>query len=233
EVRARRFGTPLQSGLDSVLDVLDAKGRVLANNDDTFGKDAALVFTPPADGSFVLRVRDLHNKGGDTFVYHVEADWAKPDFTIRCDPDKAMIGPGSSTAWYVHVVRNNGFAGPVKVEVQGLPKGVTASPLIIPPTVTQGVVVLTAAAAAPRDAVAVRVVGSASAPAADGKTETLTHVATPNEEIYLPGGGRGRFDVSLQAVAVTGPSDIERVDVKPREVVLKPGGEVRLDVTIK
>src|SRR5207249_6837689 len=33
--------------------------------------------------------------------------------------------------------------------------------------------------------------------------------------------------------AVTGPSDIERVDVKPREAVLKPGGEVRLDVTIK
>ena len=68
---------------------------MLASNDDTFGKDAALVFTPPADGDYVLRVRDLNSKGGDTFVYYIEADWARPDFTLRCDPDKAMIGPGS------------------------------------------------------------------------------------------------------------------------------------------
>src|SRR5262249_46490750 len=40
EVKARRFGTPLRSSLDSVLDVMDSKGAVLATNDDTFGKDA-------------------------------------------------------------------------------------------------------------------------------------------------------------------------------------------------
>src|SRR5262249_31080687 len=34
EVKARRFGTAFQSSLDSVLDVLNAKGAVLANNDD-------------------------------------------------------------------------------------------------------------------------------------------------------------------------------------------------------
>jgi hypothetical protein len=233
EVKARRFGTALQSNLDSVLDVLTLKGQVLASNDDSYGKDAALVFTPPADGDYVLRVRDLNNKGGDTFVYHVEADWARPDFTLRCDPDKAMIGPGSSTAWYVHVVRSNGFAGPVKVEVQGLPKGVTASPLTIPPSMTQGVVVLTAAADAPRDAAAVQVVGSAAVTLPGGQSETLTRPATPNQEIYLPGGGRGRFDVNLQAVAVTDRSDIERVEAGPREIVLKPGEEVRIPVTIR
>src|SRR5260370_11253257 len=42
EVKARRFGTTLQSSLDSVLDVMDKKGTVLANNDDTYGKDAML-----------------------------------------------------------------------------------------------------------------------------------------------------------------------------------------------
>ena len=75
---------------------------MLASNDDTFGKDAALVFTPTADGDYVLRIRDLNSKGGPTAVYYIEADWARPDFTLRCDPDKAMIGPGTSTAWYVH-----------------------------------------------------------------------------------------------------------------------------------
>ena len=60
-----------------------------------------------------------------------------------------MIGPGSSTAWYVHVARSNGFAGPVHVEVHGLPKGVTINPLTIPPAMTQGLLVLTAAPDAP------------------------------------------------------------------------------------
>src|SRR5207248_10139909 len=64
-VYARRFGTVLQSSLDSVLDLLDKKGSVLASNDDAVGKDAALVFTPAADGDYVLRIRDLNSKGGD------------------------------------------------------------------------------------------------------------------------------------------------------------------------
>src|SRR4029079_19601274 len=80
EVEARRFGTLLQSSLDSMLEIVNAKGAVLASNDDTFGKDAALTFTPPADGDYYLRLRDLNSKGGPTFVYHVEADLARPDF---------------------------------------------------------------------------------------------------------------------------------------------------------
>jgi hypothetical protein len=231
EVKARRFGTCLRSSLDSMIEILDSKGTVLASNDDTFGKDAALVFTPPTDGDFVLCIRDLNNKGGDTWIYHIEADLTRPDFKLRCDPDKAMIGPGSSTAWYVHVERSGGFAGPVKVEVKGLPKSVTASPLTIPPTMTQGVVVLTAAKDAQLDAVNVEVVGSGTA-TFGGKEETLVRAATPNQEIYAPGGGRARFDVGIQSVAVTDPSDILRVEVSRETVSLKPGEEVRIDVTI-
>lgn len=182
EVMARRFGTLLQSSLDSVLDIIDAKGTVLASNDDTFGKDAMVVFTPPADGDYVLRIRDLNSKGGPTAVYYIEADWARPDFTLRCDPDKAMIAPGVGTAWFVHVTRNNGFTGPVKVEVRGLPKGVSVNPLTIPETMTQGVLVVSAAADAPRDAANVDIVGTATVQM-DGKDETLTRRVTPNQEI--------------------------------------------------
>ncbi len=233
EVKARRFGTNLQSSLDSVLDVLDKKGAVLATNDDAVGKDAMLVFSPPADGEYVLRIRDLNSKGGDSAVYYIEADWAKPDFSLRCDPDKAMIGPGSSTAWYVHVSRTNGFAGPVEVEVQGLPKGVSATPLVIPPAMTQGLMVLTAAPEAPMDAANVQIIGTASIKSSDGKEETLTRTVTANEEIYFPGGGRGVFEVQLQSIAVTQPSDILKVKVQTAAVTLKPGGEARIDVTIE
>src|SRR5262249_27699115 len=142
-----------------------------------------------------------------------ECDWAVPDFTLRCDPDKAMIGPGSSTAWYVHVVRANGFDGPVKIDVKGLPPGVMVNPLTIPPAMTQGLLVLTAEPDAATNAANVEVIGTAIFKKADGTEETLNRVAAANQEIYLPGGGRGRFDVALHTVAVTEPSDILKVEV--------------------
>jgi hypothetical protein len=215
-----------------VLDVMDAKGKILATNDDTHGKEAQLVFAPPADGDYVVRVRDRNSKGGDTAVYYLEIDFAQQDFTLRCDPDKAMIGPGSSTAWYVHVVRTNGFAGPVNIDIEGLPAGVTASPLTMGPTMTQGVIVLTAGPDAQIDATNVRVVGTGTIKTVSGKVETIQRPVTVNQEIYLPGGGRGKFDVNLHSVAVTEPSDILKVDVSATKLDLKPGDEVKLEVTL-
>jgi hypothetical protein len=232
EVKARRFGTLLRSSLDSVIDILSPKGTVLASNDDLFGKDAGLVFSPPADGDYVLRVRDLNSKGGPTYVYHVEADWARPDFSLRCDGDKATIAPGARAAWFVHVTRTNGFTGPVKVEVKGLPAGVTVNPLTIPATMTQGLLVLSAGDKAVKGVANVEVTGTATA-TFDGKDETLVRTATPIQEIYLPGGGRGRFDVNLHTVAVTEVSDVGKVEVTSREISLKPGEELRLDVTVE
>ena len=105
------------------------------------------MFTPPADGDYVSAYPRPEQQGRANRRSTTSRPTGRmPDFTLRCDPDKAMIGPGTSTAWYVHVNRLNGFTGPVKVEVKGLPKEVTASPLTIPPTMTQGVIVLTAAA---------------------------------------------------------------------------------------
>jgi hypothetical protein len=235
EVKARRFGTPLMSGLDASLDILNERGAALATGDDISPavKDAAVTFTPPADGDYYLRVRDLLNKGGEQFVYAVEVEPAAPDFALRCDDDKAMLGPGGCAAWYVHVTRLNAFAGPVEVQVKGLPAGVSAHPLTIPANMNQGLLLLSAAADAPRGAANVEVVGTAKVKAADGSEQTLTRRATPNEEIYLPGGGRGRFDVRLHTVAVTEKPDIEAVEVSAASVTLKPGEEVKLDVRIK
>lgn len=232
EVFARRFGTDLRSLLDSAVDVMTPDGKVLASNDDLNGKDAGLVFTPTTDGDVVVRVRDLNNKGGDAFVYYLEIDAARPDFTIKCDPSKAMIGAGSRTAWYAQVTRTNGFAGPVKVEVKGLPAGVTVSPLTIPANMTQGLLVVSAVADAKQDAAVVTVVGTAEIAEAGGAPRVVSHGAVAVEEIYLPGGGRGRFDAGMQAVAVTTPSDIAAVKVNKTRVVLKPGEEVKIDAEV-
>ena len=233
ELKARRFGTLLNSTLHGVLDLMDAKGAVLASNDVTHGQEASLSYTPTADGDYILRVRDLNSKGGESAVYHVEAEVARPDFTLRCDPDKAMIGPGSSTAWYIHVVRQNGFAGPVQIEVKDLPKDFTASPLTIHPTMTQGMIVLTASPSAQYQAANVTITGTATAKMPDGKEEVLVRGVTPNQEIYSPGGGRAKFDVNMQTVAVTDPSDLLKVEVSTTNITLKPGQEVKIEVSIE
>src|SRR5581483_6672966 len=98
-------------------------------------------------------------------------------------------------------VRTGGFTGPVKIDVKGLPKTISASPLTIPATMTQGVLVLTAAADAQLTAANVEIVGTATV-----DKETLIRTSQPNSEIYSPGGGRARFDVSLQTIAVTDAS---------------------------
>jgi hypothetical protein len=233
ELKARRFGTLLNSSLHGILEVMTPKGVVVASNDTTHGLEASLVFTPAADGDYVLRIRDLNSKGSESSVYCIEADWAVPDFTLRCDPDKAMIGPGTSTSWYVHVNRLNGFAGPVQIDVKGLPKEITASPLTIPPTMTQGMIVLTAAPNATLLAAQVEIVGAGKTKSADGKEERLVRGVTANQEIYLPGGGRGKFDVKMQSVAVTTPSDILKVNVSTQSITLKPGDEIKIEVTVQ
>ena len=108
----------------------------------------------------------------------------------------------------------------------------SVNPLTIPATMTQGLLVLSAAPTATVTAANVDVIGTATA-TFDGKEEKLTRRATPSQEIYSPGGGRARFDINLHTVAVTEASDILKVEVTPAEIHLKPGEEVRLDVTIQ
>jgi hypothetical protein len=234
EVFARRFGTVLQSQLDSQLDVMTPDGKILASNDDQTPamKDSGLVFTPPADGEYVVRIRDLNNKGGEGFVYYLECDFARPDFTIKCDPTKAMIGPGSRTALFATVNRVNGFAGPVKVEVKGLPAGVSVNPLTIPANMTQGLLVVSAAEDAKVDASVIQITGTGEATDDGGKPVSLVREATALEEIYSPGGGRARFEAGMLAVAVTTPSDLLNVKVNKNRITLKPGEEVKIDVEV-
>jgi hypothetical protein len=67
EVHAIRLGSPL----DARLEVLDAKGRVLAESDTLVGGDPLLHFTPPADGEYQARIRDVQNQGGQAYVYRL------------------------------------------------------------------------------------------------------------------------------------------------------------------
>jgi len=227
EVTARRN----DSSLDSYLEILDAQGKPITNNDDANGKDSRIDWTCPADGEYVVQIRDLHGRGGDTFVYNISARPARPDFAVQCDDDKSLVGPGSGYAVYMLASRRNGFTGEIKLSAENLPPGVTATTDRIPANMTQGCVVFRAAPDAKPDFRRIRMFATAEIPLADGKTQTVRHEVTPLEEIYLPGGGRGRFEVKTHVVSVTAPSDV-LLKLSTNHADLKPGGTATIDVDV-
>ena len=90
----------------------------------------------------------------------------------------------------------------------------------------EGVIVVSAPPGAGHAAALVTLRGTGQGPGGP-----IVRAAEPQEEIYLPGGGRGRYPVESLALAVTDPSDIT-VEAKPSEVVLAPGESVPVDVTV-
>ena len=69
EVLARRLGSPL----DSMIRLLDAKGRELAYNDDApgVGMDSMLSYTFKDPGEYVLEIHDMLYRGGGNFTYRL------------------------------------------------------------------------------------------------------------------------------------------------------------------
>jgi hypothetical protein len=222
EIVARRAG----AGTDAVIRVINDKGATLAEADDTFGKDPRLEWTAPSDGPFAVLVLDLHSRGGADFGYVLEAEAAHPDFVVTCDPDKLNLGPGGRVPTFVQVTRRGGFGGAVTLEWENIPAGVTSSPLTIPASMTQGVLVLSAAPDAPASAALLALRGTAETP--DGP---VVHNATPKQEIYLPGGGRGIYAVNTLALVVTDASDIT-LEAGPETIELAPGASATIDVTV-
>lgn len=69
DVVASRAG----SKLDSALTIFDEKGNELAHNEDAIDVDSILTFNAPADGNFIVLVRDTRYQGGGDFTYRMNA----------------------------------------------------------------------------------------------------------------------------------------------------------------
>jgi len=236
EVIARRQG----SALDSHLRILDAAGKQLALNDDLrlgirgFSDSWLENWTAPADGIYVIEVRDLHLRGGDEFVYLVQATRSEPYFELYVDTDKTQLTPGTSGVIFVRAVRKNGFAGEIQLAISGLPAGVAAScGRILTGKGQDACIILTAAEDAATTMSNVEISGSGSHSVEGGGALALSAIARPLQEIYQPGGGRGHWFVSMHTVAVGQPSDLRSVSLSADEVVLKRGESKRIDVKLQ
>ncbi len=92
ELESRTLGYPL----DAVLEVLDAADKSLSRVDDAGGgRDAAITFTPPADGTFRLVVTDLNRAGSSRHVYRLRAVPATPAFAVTVNAHAFAAAPTS------------------------------------------------------------------------------------------------------------------------------------------
>jgi hypothetical protein len=235
EVVARRAW----SGLDPIIRILNDKGGALSESDDMVyhrvsSADSWLEnWSAPADGKYILEIRDLHLRGGPQYTYAVQVTRAEPYFLLEADTDKTLLAPGVNAVFYVRGLRKNGFAGDIQLGVEGLPPGVTAVPGKILANANDGCVVLLAAADATAGAANIRITGSATHPVPNGEPLKLSAVAQPLQEYYSPGGGRGNSPVDLHTVSVADPMDIRAVKLSTTAVNLKPGTSQKIEVTIE
>ena len=104
------------------------------NDDDSqrkLGNDSRLAFTAPQDGDYFVRVRDVRGFGGEDFKYKLHIRPQRPDFELRTNQD-ITVPLGGAQRFDMKLKRLDGFEGPVKIEIAGLPPGFTiAGPLTI------------------------------------------------------------------------------------------------------
>jgi len=153
QVQARRLGSPM----DSVLTLYDGKRNQVAENDDwndpleailAHNADSRILYTFPAAGDYYLRLRDIQGKGGEEYAYRLVLDAPHPDFTLRIAPDNPRLGVGDTAAITVAAVRHDEFAGEIKLAVENLPLGYTASEALIAAGQNEGRLTITAPAGA-------------------------------------------------------------------------------------
>jgi hypothetical protein len=139
EVRAHRFGSPV----DSVLRILDEKGKTLAQNDDADfpgvpdNKDSRIFHTFAEDGRYQVEIRNLVRVTGEDFPYQLLVYPPAPHANLMLAGDQPYVDADGDGFLGITVERLFGFDGPVELSVTGLPEGVTADATVVPPGETK------------------------------------------------------------------------------------------------
>jgi len=128
EINARRLGSPL----DSLIQLTDAAGYVVAWNDDHPDRGAGLV-THQADSylrasllaneTYYVRVSDAQRRGGEAFAYRLRVSQPRPGFAVIVTPASLNVPAGGGTPIGVHVLRRDGFDGAIELSIPNAPRG--------------------------------------------------------------------------------------------------------------
>jgi hypothetical protein len=187
-------------------------------NDDGgpgYGADSRLDFAAPADGDYIVHLKDVRELQAPDHAYHLSIKNAEPDYRLQADPENPNIPQGGSVPVTVIADRQSGYEGPIDVQVEGLPAGVTASRAAIPAGQASTVVILSAAPDASPGAppAPIKIVGHAKVPGRD-----LIRVADAG--------------APLQLASVIPPPDV-LVTAEPAQLAVEPGKTVTVTLHVQ
>ncbi|MGI9472604.1 MAG: hypothetical protein ACR2NZ_13775, partial [Rubripirellula sp.] len=216
DVRSERLGEPSDARLivqriESQSDGVE-KYHDIANADDSDSvgdaavslvtRDPHVTWVAPVDARYRLVVRDL-DRGRALRLrkkFQLRAGTPRPSFDLvayRVFPNKdvnqsrgfgSKLFRGGTEAIRVLALRRDGWAGPIRLKVKGLPKGVTASEVSIAANQNQTQITLTASEdVAQFDELATHARVEVSGTSEDG---SVTSTATPLSLVWGRGGGR-------------------------------------------
>lgn len=117
----------LGSSLLARLEIADLAGKKIAEMEagNSEQGDPQLKFVPPADGVYLISIGDIFPKrGGSNFRYSLIVEDPKPDFDLTFSTAAYSLSRGATTPIKISVDRKGGFSGAIKLQIDGLPKGI-------------------------------------------------------------------------------------------------------------
>jgi len=200
EVLARRLDSPL----DSLLRLVGSDGTEIALNDDykdremgliTHQADSRIVVQLPRDDTYLLFLSDAQRRGSNAHGYRLRIAPSGPDFALRLVPSVINLSGWNPGRFTVHVLRKDGFAGEVELELVDAPVGFTLGNTLIPADKDSIESTLTVPRGTPRLAVAIRMKGRATigekqvsrpvVPAEDMMQAFLWRFLVPRQELLV------------------------------------------------
>jgi hypothetical protein len=144
EVMSRSLDTPM----DSLVQLMDTKGQVVAWNDDhvlkeahlhkdlvgltTHHADSYLVTKLPSDGLYDVRISDAQRHGGPDFLYHLRIAHGQGDFALRTALSGLTVRTGGAVKLTVYALRKEEYTGPIDITLADASSGFTLQNARIP-----------------------------------------------------------------------------------------------------
>ena len=207
--------------------------RLNYQNDDSAkrdqGADSKLTFTAPKDGEYLVRIRDVRGYESDKHTYQLVIRPRQPDFAVTLQTKDPTVNIGSAKEFRLTVSRKDEYAGPIKIDINGLPPGYSATtPMTIQAGQNDTIGVLTAAVDAPvltpENAKASKLTATATI-----NGQEVTHDVNHFGEIKRAEAAK----VTLQIVAAdNGAKLVIPADGSPAQVDIEPGQTIMLKVVV-
>ncbi|WP_373652950.1 PPC domain-containing protein [Schlesneria sp. DSM 10557] len=211
--------------LDLDLTIISPDGTELASIDDVPGStDPELLFTALADGVYRIDISDRSSHSGhQAAAYRISFERPEEGLSLKL-PESLSIPLGTTVKLPVAVTRRGSYQGPVPLQIEGLPSGVTtASNLVIPEMLNELVVELVCAPDVAVSASLARITAQAAGRDAKPLTSTKSLVMAITMQPRIKITPEGLDDVSKVRRGSTHlfPLNIQRTEGFDGEITLE------------